>query len=157
MPSRKEILRKLDSIEWDFAPHDLVAARSMAERICRQGRVGGLIPYSNLVSGISFTLPNVNGGMPFLIDTDGFTGINRRILGDLLGFISSASFRAADFWASSLVVSLTEYQPSDVFFNWMEDLNILPDTKEKTVEEYWIAQVSKAEAWYKANPKGFPL
>jgi len=51
--------------------------------------------------------------------------------------------------ASALVVAQLESKPSDIFFEWMESLGVLPDTKEDTVLAFWSAQVKKAHHWYK--------
>lgn len=158
MPTDQEIIVELDKIQWAFAPEDLDAARNMAKRIARTGRLGSsFISYSNLVEGLTFTLPTVNDGQPFMIDTHNWTGLDRQILGDFLGYISTQSFKTAGFRASCLVVGLKDNQPSEVYFDWMKDLNILSSKTEAAVLKYWSHEVRKAIAWYKANPKGFDL
>ena len=155
---RNEIVRKFNEIEWPYAPYDHEARKQMAERIARTGRLGAnLISYSNLVAGIAFNLPNVNGGKPFEIDTHNWRGLDRRIVGDFLGYISSVSYKEAGFMATSLVVSLEENQPSYIFFEWMKDLGILENLSEKAIEKFWVGEVTKAVAWYKKNPKGFEV
>ena len=115
--NRDEILEKFNEIEWSFAPYDENARSEIAERIARTGRLGAsLISYSNLVAGITFTLPTVNGGESFQIDTHNWRGLDRRIVGDFLGYISSVSYEQAGFMASSIVASLAENQPSYIFF-----------------------------------------
>ena len=53
--------------------------------------------------------------------------------------------------ASALVVSRMEYKPSEMFFDWMVKLQVLPDTTEDTVLAFWAEQVNKAHKWYKAG------
>jgi len=152
---KDQILNQLDSIDWDYATSDPEACNELEARICRQGRVNGLIPYSNLVSGIGFNLPSINGGKSKIIDTHNWQHIDRRIIGDFLGYISYISYKKAGFMASALVIKLNgDMMPSDIFFKWMESLDILSDLQEKTIETFWINEVSKAHQWYRQNPKG---
>ena len=158
MPTDQKIIDELDKVQWAYATDDLESARNMAERIARTGRLGSsFISYSNLVEGLTFTLPTVNGGRPFQIDTHNWTGLDRQILGDFLGYISTQSFKAAGFMASCLVVGLKDNQPSEVYFDWMKDLNILSSKAESAVLKYWSEEVTKAIAWYRENPKGYDL
>lgn len=156
--NRARTLAAMSEIEWAFASNDQAGAvREMAERIARTGRIAQLISYSNLVSGIRFQFSNVKGGEPFVIDTHNWQGLDRRIVGDTLGYLSFLSYRDHDFMASALVAGLAINRPSDIFFDWMVSLKALPNNSEKAIDEFWVKQVSKAHAWYKANPKGFPV
>ncbi len=156
--NRKAVLRQLKDIDWAYALGDDDARQELAVRISRTGRAGAkLIPYSNLVAGVVFTLPNVNGGHPFAIDTHNWTGLDRRIIGDFLGYISARSFEHADFFASALVVDMNEGQPSHIFFEWMRSLGCLPDSSDKTITAFWVDQVTRAVQWYKAHPQGFSV
>ncbi len=158
MLNRQAVIDALDECEWAFAPNDKGACAELAERIARTGRLGtNLISYSNLVAGVSFNLPTVNGGAPYQIDTHNWEGLDRRIIGDFLGYISAASYKAGDFMATALVVGLANNQPSDIFFEWMHELNVLPSLTNASIEKFWVEQVSKAVAWYQANPNGFEV
>jgi hypothetical protein len=53
--------------------------------------------------------------------------------------------------ASALVVNRMEYKPSDLFFDWMVKLRVLPDISESNVLKFWIGQVNRAHNWYKAG------
>lgn len=72
------------------------------------------------------------------------------MVGEFLGYISMRSYCANGFMASALVVNRLEYKPSDLFFEWMKRIEVLPDTNEGTVMKFWIDQVNKAHNWYKA-------
>ncbi len=61
------------------------------------------------------------------------------------------SYCANGFMASALVVNRLEYKPSDLFFEWMKRIEVLPNTNEGTVMKFWIDQVNKAHNWYKAS------
>jgi len=140
---------KLSTIEWHYADGDSTAKAELARRISAAGRRLQLITYSDLVRGVAFRLPNVRNGAPFQIETDDWTGLDRAILGDFLGAISSDSYREAGFLATALVVNKAEFKPSDQFFKWMEDLGVLPDMREDTVLAFWADQVNKAHNWYR--------
>lgn len=139
----------LDAVEWEYADRDLAAIDELTKRIADTGRKFGLISYSDLVKGIEFHYPNINSGRPYRIDTYDWSGLDRRITGDCLGYISWRSYTQAKFMASALVIARLESKPSDIFFSWMEQLGVLPDTREDTVLTFWSQQVKKAHHWYK--------
>ena len=157
--TRDQILLSLEQVEWAYAPYDQSGAlQEIAERIARTGRLGtSLISYSNLVAGVVFRFSNVNNGEPFTIDTHNWYGLHRRIIGDCLGYLSYVSYRDYGFMASALVVGLVENRPSDIFFEWMNELGAIPDLSEESITEFWVEQVTKAVAWYKRNPQGFAV
>jgi hypothetical protein len=107
-----------------------------------------LITYSDLVRGVTFRLPTVNGGVPFQIDVSDWSDLNRAILGDFLGAISAETYVEAGFLATALVVNKQEFMPRDQFFKWMNQLGALPDRKQDTVLAFWADQVNKAHNWY---------
>jgi hypothetical protein len=120
-------------------------------RIAEAGRNLGLITYSDLVQGVTFHLPNIRNGTAYQISIYDWTGLDRAILGDFLGYISTRSYLQNGFMASALVVNRAEYRPSDHFFEWMKKLAVLPDTQEDTVLAFWAGQANKAHNWYKAS------
>ena len=63
------------------------------------------------------------------------------------------SYLTAGFMASALVIARLESKPSDIFFEWMKDLGVLPDLKEDTVLAFWSNQVKKSHHWYKYGKK----
>lgn len=156
---KEAILAAMEEATWPYASNDQInAIQELQNRICRTGRLGrSLIPYSNLVSGINFSFSNVNNGNHFVIDVQNWSGIERRIIGDCLGYISYISYRDYDFMASALVAGLARNRPSDIFFEWMSTIGAIPDMDEDTIDPFWINEVNKAQAWYKSNPKGFKV
>lgn len=155
----KQIIERMELIEWPYALNDQSGALGqMAERIARTGRLNrSLISYSNLVAGITFQFSNVNGGQLFTIDTHNWIGLHRRIVGDCLGYISYISYRDHGFMASALVAGLADNRPSEIFFEWMQELGAIERMSERAVTEFWVAEVNKAIAWYKRNPNGFQI
>lgn len=142
------ITRKLKAIVWEYGDKDPTAVAILRERIKETGRKFGLISYSDIVKGVEFNFPNMNG-RTYRIDTYDWSGLDRRIIGDCLGYLSMESYLEAGFFCSSLVVARQESKPSDIFFEWMESLGILPNLKETTVLAFWSEQVKKAHQWYK--------
>jgi hypothetical protein len=149
------VAEQLRAINWEYADKDLEALSELRRRVEETGRKFGLISYTDLVRGVEFHYPNLNDGEPYFVNTytDEWSGIDRRIVGDCLGYISMESYSKAGFMASALVIGRLESQPSDIFFRWMESLGILPDMSVNTVLAYWTAQVKKAHHWYKYGKK----
>ena len=143
------IQEQLDAIEWEYGDKDPAAIAELTSRIEEKGRNFGLISYSDLVRGIEFHFPNINGGKAYRIDTYDWSGLDRRIIGDCLGYISWRTYTQAKFMATALVIARLESKPSDLFFEWMERLGVLPNTKEDIVLAFWVTQVKKAHHWYK--------
>jgi hypothetical protein len=150
-----EITAKMQAVNWMYADKDANALLVLEERIADTGRKLALITYSDLVRGVDFHLPNVKNGQPYRIQTYDWSGFDRAIIGEFLGFISTRSYLNANFMASALVVSGKSaeeaYQPSEHFFEWMEILGVLPDLKRDTVLAFWADQVNKAHIWYKSH------
>ena len=146
-----EIAEKMSSIQWSYGDKDNAALAVLEGRIADSGRRLALITYTDLVKGVEFHLPNIRNGSSYEIMTHDWSGLDRRIAGDFLGYSSYRSYSKHGFMASALVVSKAEYRPSDIFFNWMKSLDILPDTEEDTVLAFWMDQVNKAHNWYKSN------
>ncbi len=147
------IAEKLKLIEWEYADKDPLALNELQNRIEDTGRKFSLISYSDLVKGVDFHYSNINDGNPYRISIYEWSGLDRRIIGDCLGYISMESYLKAGFMASALVVARLESKPSDIFFEWMESLGVLPDLKEETVLAFWSEQVKKAHHWYKYGKK----
>ncbi|MCA1614006.1 MAG: hypothetical protein LC800_07620 [Acidobacteria bacterium] len=145
------IIRKLDEVNWIYADKDSVALFELERRIAETGRKLGLITYSDLVKGIDFHLPNIRNGEAYRIQIYDWSGLDRAILGEFLGYISARSYRESGFMASALVVNSTGLEPSEQFFEWMERLGVLPDTNKNTVLAFWADQVHKAHNWFKTG------
>lgn len=141
---------RMDAVAWEYADKDLAAISELTSRIAETGRKFGLISYTDLVSGVPFHYPNINFGQPHFISIIGeWSGLDRRIVGDCLGYISMKSYKQAKFMASALVIARLESKPSDIFFEWMKELGALTSTSEMAVLKFWSEQVNKAHQWYK--------
>ena len=146
------LAEKLEQVKWLYGDKDLAAARELEHRIAASARQKGFITYSDLVRDVTFHLPNVANGQPYQIRTSEWSGLDRKILGEMLGYISAKSYVRAGFLATAVVVSRSELKPSDLFFAWMKELNALPDLKEDTVLAFWARHFNEALKWYRAQP-----
>ena len=142
------IAEKLKATEWEYADKDHQALAVLRQRIEDTGRYFGLISHSDLVKGVEFHYANINDGRAYRIDTYDWSGLDRRIIGDCLGYLSMESYLEAGFMCSALVIARLESRPSDTFFEWMEYLDVLPDLEEDTILAFWAEQVKKAHHWY---------
>lgn len=145
------IAKKMMEIEWYFADKDLEALTKLEDSIRRRAEKSQLITYSELVEGVIFKIPTVNNGKPYQIITHDWSNLDRLIIGDFLGYISTRSYIAHGFMASALVVSKSDDQPSDHFFQFMYSIGAISNKKPNTVFEFWIGEVKKAYAWYKST------
>lgn len=148
-----EFAQEMTALNWRYGDKDPEALAILEGRIAEAGRKLSLITYSDLVKGVEFHLPNVRDGEAYYISIHDWSGLDRAILGDFLGYISTRSYLEAGFMASALVVNKAEYKPSEQFFEWLERLGVLPDTNEDTVLAFWADQVNKAHKWYTSQSK----
>jgi hypothetical protein len=142
---------RLDDGQWKFPLADPTARAELSRRIAATGKKRALITYSELVEGVLFTLPTVNNGDAFAIDTSDWRELDRMLVGEFLGAIATESYKLAGFFASALVVNRETQRPSAQFFKWMRDLGIIRGRGEDPETEFWAAEVTRAHDWYSAN------
>jgi hypothetical protein len=123
------IAEQLRAIEWEYADQDLAALAILSQRIQETGRNFGLISYSDLVKGVDFHYPYINGGRAYEISIYDWSGLDRRIVGDCLGYLAKESYLEAGFMNSALVIARLESKPSDLFFEWMVKLGLIEGMK----------------------------
>jgi hypothetical protein len=140
---------KLRSIQWTYADKDPQALAELKDRIVAAAKKTKMLKYSELVSGVAFRLPNINNGEPYHITTWNWTGLDRRIIGDFLGYISKETYLEEGFLLSALVIGSLESRPSDLFFEGLKKWGILTDLSEDTVNAFWAKQVQKAFDCYR--------
>ena len=133
--------------DWYYASQDPKALNLLRERLYDTVSKYGLISYTDLVKDITFKMAGVNNGKSFQITPDNWTGLYRRIIGNMLGWLSLESYTEHGFWCSALVIARNNSQPSDIFFNWMVDLEVLKNSNEMTVLPFWSEQVHKAHKY----------
>jgi hypothetical protein len=144
---RDPLAEQLRETRWRFAEKDLPTAQILEQRIAEQARSRGFATYSELVAGVTFYLP-----APYTIRTHDWTGFDRALIGDHLGYISMRSYLFAGFLASTVVISAQDNRPSGPFFDWMRKLGAISSMHEDTLNAFWIRHFREAVAWYRAHP-----
>jgi hypothetical protein len=113
-----DLCKKMRAYDFVWADKDPAALSILEARIAEAGRNLQMITYSDLVKGVDFHLANVRNGEVYRIPIHDWSGFDRGMLGEFLGFISTCSYCEHGFMASALVVNRLEYKPSEHFFDW---------------------------------------
>ena len=142
-------LKKFRAIPWAYAPGDAAARAELKRRLARVGRDEQLVTYSDLVAGVTFRLPNVQGGEPFRLGVPDWTDLHRAIIGDFLGYLSMESWEQGEFLASALAVSKTTTEPSEGFRALLKEVDLLPAGGKIEPILFWSEQVRKAHNWFR--------
>lgn len=145
------ILAQMEAVNWTYADKDPAALGELRKRLQSAARKTKMLRYSELADGVEFRLPQIKGGDPYYITTWDWSGLDRRIIGEFLGYLSMESWREGQFMISAIVIGGLDYQPSDHFFEWMKELGVLRNLKQESVFAFWSEQVKKAFAYYKAR------
>lgn len=145
------LLEKLKSFNWKIPDQDEDSYQEIKRRVAEVGRKRKMITYSELVLGMEFNIPSLNGGKPFRLNNRGWTGEDRYIIGQFLGKLSCETYERYGFMANALVVDKLESRPSKNFFGWMEYVKAIPDRSEEEILRFWAEQVQKAHQWYTKN------
>ena len=143
-----QVKRRLSKYNWNFAGDDPPALNELEKRIIDTARRKDLITYSDLVNGITFSLPNANRGQPFQIAPDDWTDLNRAIIGDFLGYISARSYAQSGIFLSAIVVTRADGTPGQGFVEFMRELEILTKSGEAASIECWVNEVHKVHEFY---------
>lgn len=149
--SHELLLEKLKSFEWPIPTQDKASYQEIKRRIADAGRRRKLLTYSELVKGIEFCIPSLNGGEPFRLNIGGWTGQDRYIIGQFLGKLSCETYEHYGFMANVMVVDALEGRPSKNFFQWMEYVSAIPSKDETDILRFWADQLQKAQKWYRRN------
>jgi|SRR5215475_12136600 len=129
-----------------WADKDAEAVRELESRLARAATEERFLTYSELASGIKFTLAKRDKTNVVEIDTHNWSEHERAIIGDYLGFISYRTYKEGGFLASALAISKEEGIPSKPFFQYARQLGLLNPQQDQL--EFWLRQVAKARAWY---------
>ena len=112
--------------EFHYPNQDMDSVVALENRIISYAKKRQLITYPELVQGVTFHFASIKNGAPYKIDIEEWTPLDRQIVGEFLGFISSRSFQNHGFMLSALVVNKAESKPSGPFFEWMRSLKCTP-------------------------------
>jgi hypothetical protein len=136
-------------VKWSYAGKDPHALEALEKRIADAGHRETIVTYSDLVRGVEFRLPTVQNGMPHQIDVRSWSGLDRSIIGEFLGYLSTQSYTRYGFMASALAVDSLNHQPSSLFFEWMYEIRALTSNTEDGRLRFWVEHLNKAYAHYK--------
>jgi hypothetical protein len=139
--------------DWNYASQDPVAMAELKKRLMLTGSRYALISYTDLVKGIVFEMPNVHNGEPFEITPDSWCGLYRKIIGNMLGWLSLESYHTNGYWSSALVIGRSNSQPSDIFFQWMVNLEVIDGKDDMHVLPFWTEQVHRAHKYCRKEMK----
>jgi len=150
-PNRESVLQIMRATRWKWADKDRAALGELEFRLIKAARQGVPVAYSELVEGLVFRIPNLNGGKPHKIDTKDWADLDRALVGDFLGLVSSKSYESHGFMLSAMAVEKDTGFPSGHFFKWMKDLGMLTDTSEEGKIRFWKKQFKQA-VWANKSP-----
>jgi hypothetical protein len=136
-------------VDWNRSSHAARGRLPLAE----VGRTPWeFLTYSQLVDGVTFRLPTVEGGEPFEIDTRDWRSIDREIVSKFLGRMDSDSYRQGRFFASALVIAVSGNRPGPGFFDLAREVGLLRSHTRDDEDRFWFAQERAAREWYRAYP-----
>ena len=156
---RTEIVQKLDLHV--LAIFELVSRRrngiAVAEALGRSCRRGRTITYAELARGVTFRLPEINGGRPYVIDILNQTQVSKRdqhILDDFLCFLSLQSMKGASILASANVFDPNDSRgASNGFFETARLLGVLTEVRGDMGElMFWKRELQKVHDWFSELP-----
>ena len=144
-------LEKLRSKSWPYSEADPNALAEIGRRVADVGRRKGLVHYSKLASGVVIRMAHVNDGEPFELGVPEWSDQDRAILGEFLGRLSLESYERGAFLATALVTSKGTQEPSEGFWNFVEELGLFSSTSPNRRLTFWTQQVQLAHTWYANN------
>ena len=132
-------------MKWSFAPDDPSALAQLERRIERSGKRGKTLTYSELADGVEFDLPGFSN-RPYHIDIHNWTELDRKLIGDFLGYISMRSYQRSGVFASALVVNKDDHLPGPGFYGLLADLGVISSKDDVRGPIVWGEHVEKAKA-----------
>src|SRR5438034_11285835 len=125
----KRVHTKIRKMQWPYAEKDVSARAELEKRLAETARRRALIPYAELVHGITFRLPNVAQGQPFQLGIPEWTELHSAILKDFLNYISYESYMHGGFLASAVAVRKITGEPSEGFRSLVDQLGLFGSSK----------------------------
>ena len=134
----------------DFFIQNIEAKDELFARIKATAKRRGMLSYSELVRGIKFDCPTISTE-PFEITTYDWRGVDRKMMGCELALMTHRTILDTGCIISSVVVDSTQNAPSKTLFEWLCDLELLPNMEETTVLSFWIHQVKLTHEYFKTH------
>lgn len=146
-----DLKARFSTMSWSYAGQDETAFRELCRRVAEVGRSQDIMTYTDLVTGVTFQLDNVEGGEPFEIDTHEWSDRDRAIVGSFLGRLCAETYHRGRFMGSALVVRRSTGRPTGGFWDLMRDIRTLESTSQTKRDEFWLLQVNLAHDWYRKH------
>jgi hypothetical protein len=142
------VLSALRQMTFTYADRAPEAVKAMRARLVAVARAGDWITYSELTQGLSLTIPGVYGGYPFILGADGWSELERAILGSLLGRISADSYAEAGVFLSSVAISKNSEEPSAGFRDLARESGALRSSRPDDFKMFWARELAAAHEYY---------
>jgi len=168
VPPPESPIQRVEKRQWQYATHDPIACADLATALGRSCRRGRTITYAELARGVTFRLPSINEGRPYIIDIQNQSRISSRdqnILDDFLCFLSLQSVKGASILASANVIDPFDKKgASNGFFETARLLGYhqaddacLAGRQYASEAEmrnimFWNKELKKVYAWFAAHP-----
>lgn len=152
---------RLERLELRYAsiPNaDPGASKIIAQRLADAASDGRVLTYAELGRGISFRLPAINGDNAHVIDVaDGIVrSTDKELLDEFLAFLTVQSYKHAKVLANALVVEHRSSEPAKAFIRLASELGIHHGTKRDSEMLFWLHELKKVHAWFKAREHATP-
>lgn len=141
---RERVLELMRGVDWTWAKSDVAACEEIEWRLTRKAKDRGFLNYSELVEGIEFRIPTINGGRPYSIDVRNWKDLDRAIVGQFLGYLSMKSFEQHGFMLSAIVIGKDSSEPSHHFYEYVKWLGLLIDSTEASRLTFWAKHFKAA-------------
>lgn len=168
VPPPESPIQRAEKRHWQYATHDPIACADLATALGRSCRRGRTITYAELARGVTFRLPSINQGQPYIIDIQNQSRISPRdqhILDDFLCFLSLQSVKGASILASANVIDPSDRRgASNGFFetarvlgyHQADDARLAGRQYDSKAEMrnimFWNQELKKVYAWFAAHP-----
>jgi len=154
--TRDQLLASETEREWQYVPHDHDALEEIAGRLGWAARAKTTWTYGALVKDVTFCIPSINEGKPYLpnMDVSADTVIRRKdleVVDEFLTYLSLHSYKEADVIASALVTGPATGKPNVEFLRLARKVRratprFTPDT------ELWARELRLSYSYF-ANLK----
>jgi len=137
----KRFIDNLEKQNYPFAKDNASAITKFKNKIQIAAQSGGMLTYSQLVNGVTFTINEQDR----VIDTLTWQNIDRRVVGDLLAYITLEWYKELEIVPTMIIVEQKDGTPSQISQNWLRDM----EAYRGQFLDFWISEVSKTHTHFK--------
>lgn len=147
---------KLEAAERRYAVYpnaDPDASNAIAERLAHAAAAARVLTYAELGRGITFRLPMIHGGRPYVIDpVEGIVrSADRDLLDEFLAFLTVQSYKQAKVLANALIVEGRTSEPAKVFIRLAGELGVHHSATHDRNTLFWVHELKKLHTWFRAR------